>query len=319
MDSQWLSKNKQVLERYPYLKYYTFKFDGIINIGLRGGIYTQLAHELTEIILDALEDSSPYPQTICFNRDYDFDGDQDPIRTLNLDDEILFRGFQSMSTMESVSYGSTDTVLNICLPTGSRFLYLAPVSLFEEEQEILTFPNILLKFKGISEYRVTPVEFKKMLGDPEVEDPEIEDHSYHFDLIGFEDVELEINTDFDLRFLFFLEYLQPYHGFSQILYTWPNFYIKALKNPSEFINLTDKWGYVDTLEEIPSMIDLFRTHLFELYSNLPEMNEPEEDCDEYFNFIPEMKVYDRDDRLEPLHLDSKNGDFLWYLHASTRI
>lgn len=279
LDEDWVKENKITVERNSLIAIYTTDFFPVINSGLRGGLYTALAKTIADHIVEAIEENPPYPEKICLYR-----GRNNPYvyENLQIGDEVAFDGFTSMSTEIEIAERYTGPskinskfrrapIIVLCFPKNSKFVYAVPISQSWSEDEMIAFPNFTAIYVGKTEVN-----------------PEFGSYEYTFHVKDYRDTsELEGNSDFDYRFLFYLskvreivnrtEFLRSVSIWETLLY--PEIYEKY----EILIELTDLWGYSeDFIKEIDELMTEYdieerdMVHIFQFYiSYLLHLNDPD--------------------------------------------
>lgn len=135
--------------KYKSLQAYTQFFDGPINGGFRSHYMTLLAYQITLQIISYLDNVTPYPEEICLYRGLK---NKSSVRFMqNMQGGEIFetRGFSSQSLSIKAALGFTDDpprIMVLCYPAGTKFLDVHHVSKYENEWEMLTYPNQRIQF-----------------------------------------------------------------------------------------------------------------------------------------------------------------------------
>lgn len=277
LDEDWLWVNERYIKKNSLIAIYTTEFFSVIKSGLRDGLYTSLAKTIADYIVKSIEESPPYPDKICLYR-----GLRDNpylYENLKIGDEVIFKEFASTTTSIQIAEKFTARTKNdknrrapilvLCFPKNSKFLYVAPISQSPDEKEVLPFPGLIATYLGRTEV-----------------DPTLGDYKHTFQIKGHVDISnMEANSDFDYRYLFYLTKFREIVPRRKFLstYFWdtseyPNFYEKY----ETLTRLTDLWGYSeDFIEELDELMDRYdikerdMVHIFQFYiSYLFHLNDP---------------------------------------------
>lgn len=151
LDKEWTKAQEQWIKMHHYdiyLKMYSSYYDQILNYGMRNHFITPFIHFMTRKIIESLYIFKPYSKPICMFRGVSEEY-QNYINSFDFDQEIEFKGFNSLTLNHAIArdFGGK-TLMKICFPKNSRLVYIAPYSKFPVEEEVLTLPNIVLRYVG---------------------------------------------------------------------------------------------------------------------------------------------------------------------------
>lgn len=190
LDKNWIEENNKLLkENGQILQEYTYLYDRIINYHLRSGEMSNLSKEIVDNMVSLLDQSKPYPKRICLYRGITDEYVNKVLSKLKEGDILLDRGFSSQTISKEVALDFADSsIMVLCYPKNTKFLYLPIISATPEEKEVLTYPNLQLKF------------IKK----------DIDIDVYVFNVLSYDRSyidNIKINENFDPKFLTYLDEL----------------------------------------------------------------------------------------------------------------
>lgn len=187
IDKDWVEKNNKLIENNIELKLYTHHFDELINGELRSenSTMTEIIYELTSQIIFTLNKSEPYPKKICLYRGVGKEYTDNVLKKMKIGDKIINKGFSSQTinidvATEFIDYNDNGqpegSIMMLCYPSKSKFLYLETITQHTNEFEMLSYPNNEIKLIDMTEINIA-------------------DRSRTFDLFVFSVNNLDVNLD----------------------------------------------------------------------------------------------------------------------------
>lgn len=195
LDDKWTEENNKLLtEKGQIVNEYTYLYDRIINFHLRSGEMSNLSKEIVDNMISIIDQSKPYPKKVCLFRGIKDEYVNNVLSKLKIGDILLDRGFSSQTINKKNAFVFAESsVMILCYPKNTHFLYLPIISSTPEEEEVLTYPNLQLKF--IKKDKI--IKSNKKIFD-----------AYIFNVLSYDKSYLnniKIDEDFDPKFLTYLD------------------------------------------------------------------------------------------------------------------
>jgi uncharacterized protein (DUF3820 family) len=131
------------------LEKYTHWFDSTINLSLRKGRVSKMTKELITSIVNAVEMVDPMPPFIAYR------GIMDPWTEMKVGSFFSDKGIssKSLSIIDALDFtGPLCCLMIMAYPHSSQHIFVQPFSHYQEERELITFPNEVFRVEDIGYY-----------------------------------------------------------------------------------------------------------------------------------------------------------------------